>query len=118
MILPPREEHICEIGESKPEPGLIENNCTSFYYNCQMEEGRAIWKYTECSNENFFSPNINNGTCTYECRIKNKNDSCDTRQGLLLPTGQLYLSPILSKKCLNDKHCLKNNVFLVLGNSN
>ena len=58
MILPPRKEHICKIGESKPEPGLSENECSQSYYNCQMEEGRAIWKYTECSDENVFSPNI------------------------------------------------------------
>ena len=58
MLLPSRKEHICEIGESKPEPGLSESVCSQFYYNCQMEEGRAIWKYTECSDENVFSPNI------------------------------------------------------------
>ena len=58
MILPPRKEHICEIGESKPEPRLSQDDCSQFYYNCQMEEGRAIWKYTKCSDGNVFSPNI------------------------------------------------------------
>ena len=31
---------------------------------------------------------------------------------------QLYLSPFFPKKCLNDKHRLKNNVFLVFRNFN
>ena len=44
-----------------------------------MDAGRAIWKYTECF-DGIFSPNIANGTCTFECGEKNKNDHCETRE--------------------------------------
>ncbi len=79
LIMPPRQEDLCILEDTKPDPLSPVNECSRSYYQCNRKSSTPSWEKLTCPDDKVYSDSFKE--CTPECNTKPKPNGCNSTIG-------------------------------------